>query len=94
MLRFYAKIVFLLVVAFSAWKASAPPDNMSLRYLRTDEGLSQNEVTSILQDNEGFMWFGTRSGLNRYDGYEFLTFDQVPGIKYKHDKTRKIIKNS
>lgn len=59
--------------------ANAQPDNMSLRYLRTEEGLSQNEVTSILQDNEGFMWFGTRSGLNRYDGYEFLVFDQVPG---------------
>ena len=39
-----------------------------------EEGLSQNSVLSIVQDASGFMWFGTENGLNRYDGYEFLTF--------------------
>lgn len=40
-------------------------------YLSVDNGLTQNEVTSIAKDKYGFMWFGTRGGLNRYDGYEF-----------------------
>ena len=37
------------------------------RRLNTENGLSQNTVLSILQDQTGFMWFGTKDGLNRYD---------------------------
>lgn len=48
-------------------------------FLTVDEGLSHNEVTSIVQDHDGFIWIGTRGGLNRYDGYEFKIFNQVPG---------------
>jgi len=42
-----------------------------LRFERVDEqaGLSQSSVTCIVQDRRGFLWFGTRDGLNRYDGY-------------------------
>src|SRR5690554_6913669 len=48
-------------------------------FLTVEEGLSHNEVTSIVQDQDGFIWIGTRGGLNRYDGYEFKIFNQVPG---------------
>lgn len=93
---FYIRIycgVFLFLLAFFV---DAQPDNMSMRYLRTEEGLSQNEVTSIVQDNEGFMWFGTRSGLNRYDGYEFQVFNQVPGDSNNlvNNSVEKIFKDS
>jgi ligand-binding sensor domain-containing protein len=39
-----------------------------------DDGLSQNFVACIAQDRKGFLWFGTRDGLNRYDGYNFKVY--------------------
>lgn len=39
-----------------------------------EDGLSQRWVRCIEQDNYGFMWFGTRDGLNRYDGNEFSIY--------------------
>ncbi len=47
-------------------------------HLTTEDGLSQSKVTAILQDSRGFMWIGTQSGLNRYDGYEFTIYQHDP----------------
>jgi ligand-binding sensor domain-containing protein len=46
--------------------------------LTTRDGLSHSRVTQILQDDQGFMWFGTEDGLDRYDGYSFKVFR--PGL--------------
>ena len=46
--------------------------------ISTDDGLSQIRVSSIVQDNLGFMWFGTEYGLNRFDGYVFKVFTHEP----------------
>ncbi len=43
-----------------------------------DNGLINNEVTAIHQDAFGFLWFGTRGGLNKYNGYDFSTLRSVP----------------
>jgi signal transduction histidine kinase/CheY-like chemotaxis protein/ligand-binding sensor domain-containing protein len=50
--------------------------NQSLKFdhIGTSEGLSQINVTRIIQDRRGFMWIGTRNGLNRYDGYKFIVY--------------------
>ncbi|MDX1498316.1 MAG: two-component regulator propeller domain-containing protein [Woeseiaceae bacterium] len=47
---------------------------MHFTHLSVDDGLSQNNVQVIFQDSTGFMWFGTESGLNRYDGYEIRRY--------------------
>lgn len=49
-------------------------------HLDIAEGLSQNTVTCILQDKKGFMWFGTKNGLNRFDGYSFSTYSRNDGL--------------
>jgi signal transduction histidine kinase/ligand-binding sensor domain-containing protein len=54
-------------------------DSISFRRLSTTRGLSQTRVSSILQDNRGFLWFGTQYGLDRYDGYEFQVFKHETG---------------
>jgi signal transduction histidine kinase/ligand-binding sensor domain-containing protein len=55
-------------------------DEKGTRFTRlsTDEGLSQTKVFRIIQDDQGFMWFGTQYGLNRYDGYTFKLFVRDP----------------
>jgi ligand-binding sensor domain-containing protein/signal transduction histidine kinase/DNA-binding NarL/FixJ family response regulator len=51
--------------------------NLSFKHLSIKNGLSQNGVMAIFKDSKGYMWFGTRDGLNMYDGYEFTI--------YRHD---------
>lgn len=43
-------------------------------FLSVENGLSQQTVNAIYQDTDGYMWFATRNGLNRYDGYDFKVF--------------------
>jgi ligand-binding sensor domain-containing protein/signal transduction histidine kinase/DNA-binding response OmpR family regulator len=71
-----AALLPLLVLSF--WMNGQQPA-LHKSFLTVEEGLSHNEVTSIVQDHDGFIWIGTRGGLNRYDGYEFKIFNQVPG---------------
>ena len=46
------------------------------------DGLSQSSVNCILQDRQGFMWFGTEDGLNKYDGYTFTVYRHDPYVTY------------
>lgn len=43
-------------------------------HLTTRNGLTQNHINCIFQDNEGFIWIGTFNGLSRYDGYKFKNY--------------------
>jgi signal transduction histidine kinase/ligand-binding sensor domain-containing protein len=53
--------------------------DIRFRRLSNPQNLSHVRVESIVQDTQGFMWFGTWNGLNRYDGYKFKVFKHEPG---------------
>jgi len=52
--------------------------NDKIERITIEEGLSQGMIHDILQDQEGFLWIGTKDGLNRYDGYEFKVYNHIP----------------
>ncbi|MFP9114350.1 two-component regulator propeller domain-containing protein [Flavobacterium sp. RHBU_3] len=52
----------------------------TFHHLKTDNGLSNSNVKSLLKDSYGFLWVGTESGLNRYDGYGFKTYTLPAGV--------------
>lgn len=54
------------------------PQDYVIKQLRIEDGLSQSTIFASLQDSKGYMWFATRSGLNRYDGYKFNLYFNDP----------------
>lgn len=64
------KTIFLIVCSFMLCSVLRSQQNHLHNYTTAD-GLPQNTVTSIFQDNKGFMWFSTPDGLARFDGYDF-----------------------
>lgn len=77
-LLWLAGLLWLTGLLWLSPDANADTDGIRFDRLSIEDGLSQNTVVAILQDNVGFMWFGTQEGLNRYDGHNF--------IPYKHDE--------
>lgn len=70
------KYWFFIVLAFFCLEMAAnQPQNLPVNYYSVNHGLSYRMVTTITQDERGFVWIGTLNGLNRFDGYEFLIFD-------------------
>ena len=55
---------------------AASTDNLLLKNLNVTDGLNQSTVHTIMQDSNGFMWFGTENGVNVYDGYSMRS---LPG---------------
>jgi signal transduction histidine kinase/ligand-binding sensor domain-containing protein/DNA-binding response OmpR family regulator len=72
-LRGLSRWITAFLVLFSL-RSAAQYDPYRFSRLDISQGLSHNEVNSLLRDENGFLWIGTMSGLNRYDGYTFRAF--------------------
>ncbi|QQL50798.1 hybrid sensor histidine kinase/response regulator [Mucilaginibacter ginkgonis] len=73
---------FLVILLATPWAVFAQPQALKVEHIGTQQGLSQLNVNCIIQDSRGFMWMGTRDGLNRYDGYEFVNYLYDAGNKH------------
>ncbi|MGQ7718749.1 two-component regulator propeller domain-containing protein [Melioribacter sp. OK-1-Me] len=69
-------ILFFLTLYFKSGITTA--QEYRFEHLTSEDGLSQNTVLCIFQDSEGFLWFGTFDGLNRYDGFGFKVYKTDP----------------
>jgi signal transduction histidine kinase/ligand-binding sensor domain-containing protein/CheY-like chemotaxis protein len=58
---------------------AAPPRTLRFEQLDVDDGLAQESVLSIVQDRQGFMWFGSQAGLSRFDGYKVTVYRNIVG---------------
>ncbi|MBN1349959.1 histidine kinase [candidate division KSB1 bacterium] len=56
----------------------AQQQDLKFTNITIEDGLSHSKVNCIHQDSQGFLWFGTNEGLNKYDGYNFTVFQPDP----------------
>lgn len=76
-----AKAIFVSLLVFLSAISFSQNNNFRFKHLNVSNGISNNNVETIIQDHEGFMWFGTLGGLNKYDGYSSKVYkhnSQVP----------------
>jgi ligand-binding sensor domain-containing protein/DNA-binding response OmpR family regulator/nitrogen-specific signal transduction histidine kinase len=71
------KILFTFIWLFSLITVLSAQENYFKHY-NVENGLSNNSLSCSLQDHQGFLWFGTINGLNRFDGYSFKIFRHNP----------------
>ncbi|WP_141234827.1 two-component regulator propeller domain-containing protein [Flectobacillus sp. BAB-3569] len=67
----------LTIVLFVLWCQQLVAQSFSFRHYEVEDNLSYNSVMCSMQDKKGFMWFGTKDGLNRFDGYSFKVFRKI-----------------
>ena len=70
-------ILFLSLIGFNNCSYSQSK-GLRFEHLSVERGLSQSVVKSIVQDSRGYLWFGTKDGLNRYNGYDLVIYRHNP----------------
>jgi len=67
-----ARLIFIFIFIFSIENSGA--QNLKFKRIGVEDGLSNSTIECIFQDHRGFIWFGSRDGLNKYDGNQLTVF--------------------
>jgi ligand-binding sensor domain-containing protein len=85
----YGFLVLLLIAICSTFGTlAAPLPDPNFTTFNTQNGLSNANVYNIVQDEQGYMWFGTEDGLNRFDGKDFTVY------RYASDNPNSLASNN
>src|SRR4030095_5410500 len=71
---------FFAIVTLTLTALTTNAQQFQLRHYGVVDGLAHGEVTSIYQDRKGYIWFSTREGLSRFDGYSFVNYGERDGL--------------
>lgn len=72
-------VITIFIIFFSGQKdLLAQPENIVFEHYSIDQGMYETNITSVIQDRIGFLWFSTFSGIEKYDGYNFTTYKNDP----------------
>ena len=78
-------LLLMIICLSELYAANRKSFNYYFSHISSADGLSESQVKVILQDSYGFMWFGTKNGLNRYDGTSIQTINCDDYIAGKGD---------
>lgn len=77
--KIYIRWSVILILSVLVRAVSLAQPASQVEHYSTEDGLSHNRIMCMLKDKEGFMWFGTWDGLNRFDGHNFVTYKSRAG---------------
>jgi ligand-binding sensor domain-containing protein len=73
-------IVIAIMALFLIHNAESPAQRSSFREYNVIDGLPQSQILYIYPDSRGYLWIGTRNGLSRFDGVEFVNYFRTDGL--------------
>ncbi len=77
----FQKLIVLFIVSLFLC-SPAQGESLRFRVINSQDGLPQNSIRAIAQDQNGLMWFATEDGIARYDGQNLKTYRYDPGVKF------------
>ncbi|MCC6072624.1 two-component regulator propeller domain-containing protein [Massilia sp. GCM10020059] len=80
-------VVALFWMLAAGSQAVAPTRSLRFEHLSVEHGLAQESVLAIVQDRDGFMWFGSQAGLSRFDGYRVVVY------RHEIDNPKSLVNN-